>query len=48
MTDNAAAAGHKLSAETLAGIDEALGDAVVETAAPWSAQASPDVPADLT
>ena len=28
VKDNAAAAGHKLSAETLAGIDEALGDAV--------------------
>jgi aryl-alcohol dehydrogenase-like predicted oxidoreductase len=29
VSDNAAAAGHRLSAETLAGIDEALGDAVV-------------------
>jgi aryl-alcohol dehydrogenase-like predicted oxidoreductase len=29
VTDNAAAAGHRLSAETLAGIDTALGDAVV-------------------
>ena len=28
VTDNAEAAGKKLSAETLAGIDEALGDAV--------------------
>jgi aryl-alcohol dehydrogenase-like predicted oxidoreductase len=28
VKDNAAAAGHKLSAETLSGIDEALGDAV--------------------
>ena len=35
VTDNAEAAGQKLSAETLAGIDEALGDAVERTAR-WS------------
>jgi hypothetical protein len=28
VTSNAAAAGHQLSAETMAGIDAALGDAV--------------------
>jgi aryl-alcohol dehydrogenase-like predicted oxidoreductase len=40
VKDNAAAAGHKLSPETLAGIDEALGDAVkhgpVESVSPKS------------
>jgi len=40
VKDNAAAAGHKLSAETLAGIDEALGDVVergpVESMSPKS------------
>ena len=45
--DNAAAAGKKLSAETLAGIDEALGD-VVELRRLQGRRGLADVAADLS